>query len=93
MLYEVITNSPADFTATTGTRYDPFWVCDRDSSSGNCKSPVSGQLVPCCKSFILMISPGIPRGDGNNPDLAQFTNLMNTGVSNIGLSTTSYNFV
>jgi len=81
-------NSPADFTATTGTRYDPFWVCDRDSSSGNCKSPVSGQLVPCCKSFILMISPGIPRGDGNNPDLAQFTNLMNTGVSNIGLSTT-----
>ncbi|HEU4504609.1 MAG TPA: hypothetical protein VFR79_07240 [Nitrospira sp.] len=81
-------NNPADFTATTGSRYDPFWVCDKDSSTGNCKSPVSGQMVPCCKSFILMISPGVPRSDGNNPDLAQFTNLMNSSVSNIGLTTT-----
>lgn len=81
-------NSPADFTATTGTLYDPFWVCDRDSATGNCKTPVTGQLVPCCKSFILMISPGIPKGDGNNPDLPQFTNLMNTAVSNVGLTTT-----
>ncbi|HEY5627702.1 MAG TPA: hypothetical protein VIR79_07130, partial [Nitrospira sp.] len=81
-------NSPADFTATTGAQYDPFWVCDKDSSTGDCKTPLAGQLVPCCKSFILMISPGIPKSDGNNPDLAQFTNLMNTGVSNIGLPTT-----
>lgn len=81
-------NSPADFTATTGALYDPFWVCDRDSSTGNCKTPVTGQLVPCCKSFILMISPGIPKGDGNNPDLPQFTNLMNSAVSNVGLTTT-----
>ncbi|HKY71066.1 MAG TPA: hypothetical protein VJL88_04045 [Nitrospira sp.] len=81
-------NSPADFVATTGTRYDPFWVCDRDTSTGNCKSPVTGQLVPCCKSFILMLSPGLPKGDGNNPDVAQFTNLMSTAVSNVGLTTT-----
>jgi type IV pilus assembly protein PilY1 len=81
-------NSPADFVATTGALYDPFWVCDRDSSTGNCKTPVTGQLVPCCKSFILMISPGIPKGDGNNPDVAQFTNLMSSAVSNVGLTTT-----
>ena len=81
-------NTPADFTATTGAQYDPFWVCDRDSATGNCKVPVTGQLVPCCKSFILMISPGIPKGDGNNPDVLQFTNLMSTAVSNVGLTTT-----
>ena len=81
-------NSPADFTATTGARYDPFWVCDKDSATGNCKSPLTGQLVPCCKSFILMISPGIPTGDGNNPNEQPFGNLMNTGVSNVGLTTT-----
>ena len=80
-------NSPADFVATTGSRYDPFWVCDKDSSTGNCKSPVTGQLVPCCKNFILMISPGVAKGDENAPDLAQFTNLMNSSVSNVGLST------
>ncbi|MDH5667009.1 MAG: hypothetical protein OEY86_03235 [Nitrospira sp.] len=81
-------NSPADFVATTGARYDPFWVCDKDSATGNCKSPLTGQLVPCCKSFILMISPGIPEADGGNPNTQPFGNLMSNGVSNIGLSST-----
>ena len=81
-------NSPADFVATTGARYDPFWVCDKDSATGNCKSPLTGQLVPCCKSFILMISPGIPEADGGNPNTQPFGNLMSNGVSNIGLTST-----
>ena len=68
-------NSPADFAATVGTRNDPFWFCDKDSS-GNCKSPLSGQTVSCCKNYILMISPGKPINDDNAPDAqAQFGNL------------------
>ncbi len=70
-------NSPADFTASVGAAGDPFYFL------------TSAQTVSCCKSFILMISSGIPTADGGTPDLqTPFGNLLNTGVSNIGLTTT-----
>jgi type IV pilus assembly protein PilY1 len=78
-------NSPADFTATVNTKGDPFWFCTKDST-GNCASPLSGQNVSCCKSFVLMISPGVPEGDDNAPDSqTPFGNLF-TG-SQIGVTT------
>ncbi len=44
------------------------------------------QMVRCCKSFVLMISPGIGVNDGNAPDLqSPFGNLF-TGA-NIGVAT------
>lgn len=80
-------NSPADFTATPDTRYDPFWFCDKDST-GNCTTPVTGKTVSCCKSYILMISPGQPVSDDNDPDkLAQFGTFASLYGSNIGVTT------
>lgn len=80
-------NSPADFTASPGTQNDPYYFCDKDSN-GNCTTPVTGQMVSCCKGYILMISSGVPTADGGSPNSQPFGNLMNTAVSNYGLTTT-----
>jgi type IV pilus assembly protein PilY1 len=70
-------NSPADFTASVGAQGDPYFFVS------------SNQTVSCCKSFILMISSGIPTGDGNTPDsTVPFGDLLSTGTSNKGLTTT-----
>ncbi len=59
----------------TGVRGDPFFFF------------TSNQIVSCCKSFILMVSPGVGNGDGDAPDLqAPFGNLF-TGT-NKGVVTT-----
>lgn len=79
-------NSPADYTATLGTQNDPYYFCNKDSN-GNCATPVSGQMVSCCKGYVLMISSGAPTADGGAPDNQPFGNLMSTAVSNYGLST------
>lgn len=63
-------NSPADFAITTGARYDPFWHCVQDPATRDCKTPVTGKSVACCKSFVLMISPGVPISDDNTPSPA-----------------------
>src|SRR5881296_2426008 len=72
-------NSPASYDSSVQTQGDAFWFA-------NYPTP---QTVSCCKSFVLMISPGIPDStDGNAPNrTAIFGNLMDTSVSNIGLST------
>lgn len=75
-------NSPADYTASLGTQNDPYYFCNKDSS-GNCATPVTGQMVSCCKGYVLMISSGIPQLDGNTPVNQPFGNLMSTAVSNI----------
>lgn len=68
-------NSPADFAASVGAQGDPYYFTS------------SNQLVSCCKSFIVMISPGVPRNDDNPPDLqTPFTNLF-TGAQ-VGLTST-----
>jgi type IV pilus assembly protein PilY1 len=69
-------NSPADFSASVGASGDPFFFVSYN------------QMVQCCKSFILMVSSGIPSDDGNNtPNPAPFGNLF-AGADTIGLSTT-----
>src|SRR3989454_1694039 len=72
-------NSPASYDSSVQTQGDAFWFA-------NYPTP---QTVSCCKSFVLMISPGVPDStDGNAPNrTAIFGNLMDTSVSNIGLST------
>jgi len=68
-------NSPADFAASVGAQGDPYYFA------------TSNQLVSCCKSFIIMVSPGVPRNDDNAPDLqAPFADLF-TG-SQVGLTST-----
>lgn len=70
-------NNPADFTASVGAQGDPYFFVS------------SNQTVSCCKSFILMISSGIPSGDGDAPDAhTPFGNLLSTATSNLGLTTT-----
>ena len=70
-------NNPADFTASVGAQGDPYFFVS------------SNQTVSCCKSFILMISSGIPTGDGGIPDRATpFGNLLSTATTDVGLSTT-----
>src|SRR5215470_17899700 len=50
------------------------------------------QEVRCCKSFVLMITPGITSADGNAPDLQQpFGNPFSSSASNIGIVTTAAN--
>ncbi len=50
-------NAPASYTSAVQTQSDPFWFA-------NFPTP---QTVPCCKSFVLMISPGVPEFDGAAP--------------------------
>jgi len=51
-------NSPASYNTAVQTQGDAFWFA-------NYPTP---QTVSCCKSFVLMISPGIPDStDGNTP--------------------------
>lgn len=70
-------NSPADFTASVGQQGDPYFFVSLN------------QMVWCCKSFILMISAGVPSNDQNNtPSPAPFGNLMTSGSDTIGLSST-----
>jgi len=64
-------NSPADFQASLGAQNDPYYFCNK-ASDGNCATPVTGQMVSCCKGYVLMISSGVPTTDGgapNNPAL------------------------
>ncbi|TAL10296.1 MAG: hypothetical protein EPO02_07950 [Nitrospirae bacterium] len=69
-------NSPADWTASVGASGDPYFFVS------------SNQTVSCCKSFILMISAGIPSGDGNAPDRATPFSGMFTGTDTLGVSDT-----
>src|SRR3989442_1757162 len=50
-------NAPASYDSSVQTPGDAFWFA-------NYPTP---QTVSCCKSFVLMISPGVPDGDGNTP--------------------------
>src|SRR3989441_1095070 len=51
-------NSPASYNSSVQTQGDAFWFA-------NYPTP---QTVSCCKSFVLMISPGVPDStDGNTP--------------------------
>jgi type IV pilus assembly protein PilY1 len=69
---------------------DPFFIqCLTRDADGDCISPLLEEMVSCCKSFILMISSGIPTGDGGTPNQQPFGNLLDTGVSNIGLTTSN----
>lgn len=70
-------NTPADFTATPGASGDPFFFVSNN------------QLVSCCKSFILMISPGLASADGSPPNLnTPFPNLFPLdGSDTIGITT------
>ena len=70
-------NSPNDFTASVGAQGDPFFFVSQNQS------------VSCCKSFILMISPGVGEGDGNAPDSqTPFANLFPAdGADTIGITT------
>ena len=68
-------NSPADFSASVGAQGDPYFFVSNN------------QMVPCCKSYILMISSGLPTADGSAPDLqTPFGNLFASDTK--GLSTT-----
>lgn len=80
-------NSPADYVATPSAQGDPYYFCNKDSN-GNCATPVTGQMVSCCKGYVLMISTGVPTADGGAPNNTPFGNLMSTSISNRGLSTT-----
>src|SRR5213594_1119908 len=52
-------NTPASYDSSVQTQGDAFWFA-------NYPTP---QTVSCCKSFVLMISPGIPDStDGNAPN-------------------------
>jgi type IV pilus assembly protein PilY1 len=47
------------------------------------------QNIRCCKSFVLLISPGITSADGNTPDLHQpFGNPFSGAAPNIGIVST-----
>lgn len=68
-------NSPANFSASVGAQGDPFYFVSMNQS------------VSCCKSFVLMISPGTPISDDNAPDAhTPFGNLFSG--DQIGLSST-----
>jgi type IV pilus assembly protein PilY1 len=67
--------SATGYTSSTGVASDPFYFTS------------FGQSLRCCKSFVLMISPGQGVDDGNAPDLqTPFGNLF-TGT-NLGVVTT-----
>src|SRR2546428_1553179 len=52
-------NTPASYDSSVQTQGDAFWFA-------NYPTP---QTVSCCKSFVLMISPGVPAStDGNAPN-------------------------
>jgi len=68
-------NTPNDYTATPSAAGDPYYFCKKDGK-GDCATPVTGQMVPCCKGYVLMISSGIPTNDGGSPTAAQFGDLM-----------------
>ena len=53
-------NTPASYTSAVQTQGDAFWFA-------NFPTP---QTVSCCKNFVLMISPGVPEGDGATPQRA-----------------------
>lgn len=69
-------SSASNFPSAVGAAGDPFFfVCLARDSSGTCTQPLN-KTVSCCKSFVLMISPGIGDADGNTPDLQRpFKNL------------------
>src|SRR2546426_1844281 len=57
-------NTPATYDTSVQTQGDAFWFA-------NYPTP---QTVSCCKSFVLMISPGIPDStDGNAPNKTGLT--------------------
>lgn len=79
-------NNPNDYDATPQAKGDPYYFCNKDSS-GDCVTPVTGQMVSCCKGYVLMISTGVSTADGGAPSNQPFGNLMNTSNSNVGLTT------
>jgi type IV pilus assembly protein PilY1 len=56
-------NSPASYDSSVQVQGDAFWFA-------NYPTP---QTVSCCKSFVLMISPGVPDLDGNAPNKSGLT--------------------
>ena len=59
------------YNSTTGVAGDPYYVSS------------AGAVVPCCRNFVLMISPGVGILDGDAPTISPFGNLFtgtNTGV-------------
>ena len=50
-------NAPASYNSSVQTQGDAFWFA-------NFPTP---QTVSCCKSFVVMISPGVPELDGAAP--------------------------
>lgn len=66
-------NNPVTFTTSVGAQGDPYYFVS------------NSQMVPCCKSFVLMISPGVADSDGNAPANAVFGNLFSG--TNLGVAT------
>jgi len=61
-------SSASNFPSAVGAAGDPFFfVCLTRDSSGNCIQTLN-KTVHCCKSFVLMLSPGIAEADGNAPN-------------------------
>lgn len=80
-------HSPANWVVSSLTKGDPYYFCNKDAS-GNCVVPVSGQMVRCCKSYIILISNGQPTADADSTLASSpFGNLMSTGTSNVGVTT------
>lgn len=52
-------SSSTGYDPSTGVQGDPFYFASLN------------QMIACCKSFVLMISPGVATSDGNAPDLQQ----------------------
>ncbi|MBI3603736.1 MAG: hypothetical protein HY205_04730, partial [Nitrospirae bacterium] len=72
-------NNPAAFTASVGAQGDPFYFVS------------NAQMVSCCKSFVLMISPGIADSDGNTPgvQIPGFSDPFGVSAPNVGIVTTA----
>ncbi len=72
-------NNPQAFAASVGAQGDPFYFV---SNAG---------MVPCCKSFVLMISPGVAEADGNAPgvQIPGFSDPFSASASNIGVVTSA----
>jgi type IV pilus assembly protein PilY1 len=62
------------YNSTTAAAGDPYYVSS------------AGAIVPCCRNFVLMISPGVGVADGDAPGVQPFGNLFSG--TNIGVDYT-----